>query len=80
MPNIMDPYTKASKHRDSILIVGGGTWGTSVAYQLAKRGYQKITVLDVNPFPSSIAAGNDINKILEERMHTYHTFLISSRH
>lgn len=53
-----------------ILIVGAGTWGTSIAYRLAKRGYTNIVVLDSNDFPSSLAAGNDHNKILEERMFT----------
>lgn len=48
----------------SILIVGGGTFGTSTAYHLAQRGYQKITVLDRSAPPSEIAAGNDINKIV----------------
>ncbi|KAH8667048.1 fructosyl amine:oxygen oxidoreductase [Xylariales sp. PMI_506] len=50
----------------SILIVGAGTWGTAIAYRLAKRGYSNIKVLDCNEFPSAIAAGNDLNKILEE--------------
>ena len=50
-----------------VLIVGAGTWGTSIAYRLAKRGYTNITVLDSHDFPSSLAAGNDHNKILEER-------------
>lgn len=49
-----------------ILIVGAGTWGTSIAYQLAQRGYTQITVLDSHGFPSAVAAGNDQNKILEE--------------
>jgi sarcosine oxidase / L-pipecolate oxidase len=50
----------------AILIIGAGTWGTSIAFQLAKRGYNNITVLDSFEFPSSVAAGNDVNKILEE--------------
>lgn len=54
-----------------VLIVGAGTWGTSIAYRLAKRGYTNITVLDSNEFPSSLAAGNDHNKILEERTFTF---------
>jgi sarcosine oxidase/L-pipecolate oxidase len=53
-------------HESSILIVGGGTWGCSIALQLARRGYANIKVLDTSPFPSPIAAGNDINKIAEE--------------
>lgn len=55
------PLTKSS----SILIVGAGTWGSSTALHLARRGYQNITVLDPYSSPSPIAAGNDINKILE---------------
>ena len=47
----------------SILIVGLGTWGSSTALHLARRGYQNVTVLDTYNFPSAISAGNDINKI-----------------
>ncbi|KAF2657800.1 fructosyl-amino acid oxidase [Lophiostoma macrostomum CBS 122681] len=49
-----------------ILIIGGGTWGCSVALELARRGFGKVKVLDASPFPSPIAAGNDLNKIAEE--------------
>ncbi|KAK5946106.1 hypothetical protein PMZ80_000246 [Knufia obscura] len=49
----------------SILIIGAGTWGSSTALHLARRGYKSITVLDPYPSPSPISAGNDINKILE---------------
>ncbi|KAK7921397.1 hypothetical protein PG985_009419 [Apiospora marii] len=58
----MQPLEKNS----SILIIGAGTWGTSIAYRLVKRGYTNIKVLDSNTFPSAISAGNDHNKILEE--------------
>ncbi|KAK7977266.1 hypothetical protein PG996_003336 [Apiospora saccharicola] len=58
----MQPLEKNS----SVLIIGAGTWGTSIAYRLVKRGYTNIKVLDSNKFPSSISAGNDHNKILEE--------------
>ncbi|KAF2470457.1 fructosyl-amino acid oxidase [Lindgomyces ingoldianus] len=50
----------------SILIIGAGTWGCSIALQLARRGHTGIKVLDGCPFPSPIAAGNDINRIAEE--------------
>jgi sarcosine oxidase/L-pipecolate oxidase len=50
-----------------VLIVGGGTWGISIAYRLARRGFTNITVLDSDDLASSTAAGNDLNKILEER-------------
>ncbi|CRG88447.1 fructosyl amine:oxygen oxidoreductase [Talaromyces islandicus] len=53
-------------HKSVILIVGGGTWGCSIALELARRGYQDITVLDAHPIPAPIAAGNDLNKIIEE--------------
>jgi sarcosine oxidase/L-pipecolate oxidase len=62
--NIPSPPGKSSP----ILILGAGTWGTSIAYQLAKRGYKCVKVLDCNVFPSAIAAGNDSNKILNEGM------------
>ncbi|KAI0110790.1 fructosyl amine:oxygen oxidoreductase [Nemania sp. FL0031] len=49
-----------------ILIIGGGTWGCSIALELARNGYRDVTVLDGEDVPSSIAAGNDLNKIMEE--------------
>ncbi|KAI6873104.1 hypothetical protein KC343_g1408 [Hortaea werneckii] len=49
---------------NSILIVGGGTFGTSTAFHLAKRGYKNVTVLDRFPPPSETAAANDINKVI----------------
>lgn len=47
-----------------ILIIGGGTFGTTTAYHLSKKGYTNVTVLDRFPVPSFEAAGNDINKIV----------------
>ncbi|KAI0133855.1 hypothetical protein BJ170DRAFT_678782 [Xylariales sp. AK1849] len=49
-----------------ILVFGAGTWGTAIVYRWAQRGYTNIKVLDSNDFPSAIAAGNDVNKIIEE--------------
>ncbi|KAL3459684.1 FAD dependent oxidoreductase [Aspergillus heterothallicus] len=49
-----------------ILVIGGGTWGCSTALQLARNGYKNVTVFDESPVPSPIAAGNDVNKIMEE--------------
>ncbi|CAG8281563.1 unnamed protein product [Penicillium salamii] len=51
----------------SILIIGAGTWGYSTALHLARRGYTNVKVLDPHPVPSPIAAGNDINKIMEHK-------------
>jgi sarcosine oxidase/L-pipecolate oxidase len=53
-------------HNSPILIVGGGTWGCSISLELARRGYQDVTVLDAHPIPAPISAGNDLNKIIEE--------------
>lgn len=50
----------------SILIVGCGTWGSSTALHLARRGYKNVTVLDPYEVPSAISAGNDVNKIVEQ--------------
>ncbi|CBF75201.1 FAD-dependent oxidoreductase [Aspergillus nidulans FGSC A4] len=47
-----------------IIVIGGGTFGTSTAYHLSIKGYTKVTVLDRFPIPSSEAAGNDINKVV----------------
>jgi sarcosine oxidase/L-pipecolate oxidase len=58
----MSQLTKDS----SILIIGGGTWGCSTALQLARAGYKNVTVLERSPIPSPSAAGNDVNKIMEE--------------
>ncbi|TGJ84280.1 hypothetical protein E0Z10_g4494 [Xylaria hypoxylon] len=51
---------------DSVLIIGGGTWGCSIALELARNGYSSVMVLDGEDVPSSIVAGNDLNKIMEE--------------
>lgn len=48
----------------SILIVGAGTWGSSTALHLARRGYTNVTVFDAYPQPSAVSAGNDVNKII----------------
>ncbi|OTA86165.1 hypothetical protein M434DRAFT_157511 [Hypoxylon sp. CO27-5] len=57
-------------HDNSILIIGGGTWGCSIALELARNGYGNVTVLNSEEVPSSIAAGNDLNKIMEEGSHS----------
>ena len=62
----MNGSTQTAIQRCRYLIVGGGTWGLAIAYNLAKRGYAGIKVLDGQDFPPSIAAGNDLNKIMEE--------------
>ena len=48
----------------SVLIIGGGAFGTSAAYHLAQRGYKKVTVLDRFMPPSRDAAATDINKTI----------------
>lgn len=53
---------------NSTLIVGAGTWGCSIALELARRSHKSIAVLDGSTFPSAISAGNDLNKIAEEGM------------
>ncbi|KAF2176378.1 nucleotide-binding domain-containing protein [Zopfia rhizophila CBS 207.26] len=53
-------------NESAVLIIGAGTWGFSIALQLARRGFTGIKVLDASSFPSSSAAGNDLNKIAEE--------------
>lgn len=47
-----------------ILIVGGGAFGTSAAYDLSLRGYHSVAVLDRHPPPSMNAAATDLNKIV----------------
>ncbi|OTA52428.1 hypothetical protein K449DRAFT_470486 [Hypoxylon sp. EC38] len=53
-------------HDNSIRIIGGGTWSCGIALELARNEYNNVTVLDGEEVPSSIAAGNDLNKIMEE--------------
>lgn len=48
----------------SIIIVGGGAFGTSTAYHLAKRGYTNVKVLDRFEPPSKEAAATDLNKVI----------------
>ncbi|KAF5020378.1 hypothetical protein F66182_7606 [Fusarium sp. NRRL 66182] len=48
----------------SVLIVGGGVFGTSTAYHLAQRGYQNVTVVDRFEPPSRDSAGTDLNKVI----------------
>ncbi|CAH0043587.1 unnamed protein product [Clonostachys solani] len=48
-----------------ILIVGGGTFGLSTAYHLAKSGYTSVSVLERSSFiPAEESPGNDVNKII----------------
>lgn len=51
---------------ESVLIVGGGTFGTSTAYYLSQNPttYKSITVLDAFPVPGPETAGNDVNKVI----------------
>lgn len=48
----------------SVLIVGGGVFGTSTAYELMQRGYKNVQVFDRCAPPSIISAGTDLNKIV----------------
>ena len=48
----------------TILLVGGGAFGTSTAYHLARRGYSNVKVLDRFDAPSKDAAATDLNKIV----------------
>jgi sarcosine oxidase/L-pipecolate oxidase len=54
----------------TIVVVGAGTWGSSTALHLARRGYTNVTVLDPYPVPSAISAGNDINKVVSPGQYT----------
>jgi sarcosine oxidase / L-pipecolate oxidase len=55
----------SSRNSKRVLIIGGGTFGLSTAYHLAKSGYANVTVIDKSPFlPSNSSAGHDLNKII----------------
>ena len=49
-----------------ILIVGAGCFGLSTAYDLLKRGYKHVTVVDKSEIlPAPDAASTDLNKSLQ---------------
>ncbi|XEV05302.1 hypothetical protein FSHL1_010589 [Fusarium sambucinum] len=50
--------------KPSVLIIGGGVFGTSTAYHLAQRGYTNVTVVDRFAAPSRDSAGTDLNKVI----------------
>ncbi|KAI8192175.1 L-pipecolate oxidase [Colletotrichum sp. SAR 10_75] len=50
--------------KPSILIVGGGVFGTSTAYHMSLRGYSSVTVLDRFDAPSKDSAATDLNKVV----------------
>lgn len=50
--------------KPSVLIIGGGAFGTSTAFHLNKRGYKSVTVLDRFDAPSTDAAATDLNKVI----------------
>ncbi|KAM0331106.1 hypothetical protein ACHAPQ_006159 [Fusarium lateritium] len=50
--------------KPSVLIIGGGVFGTSTAYHLAQRGYNNVTVVDRFAAPSRDSAGTDLNKVI----------------
>ncbi|KAF6819859.1 fructosyl amino acid oxidase [Colletotrichum plurivorum] len=50
--------------KPSVLIVGGGVFGTSTAYHLSLRGYDSVTVLDRFSAPSKDSAATDLNKVV----------------
>jgi sarcosine oxidase/L-pipecolate oxidase len=45
--------------KKSVLIIGGGAFGTSTAYHLSARRYDKVTVLDRFAAPSKDAAATE---------------------
>ncbi|KAL3593589.1 hypothetical protein FPOAC2_07889 [Fusarium poae] len=50
--------------KPSVLVIGGGVFGTSTAYHLARRGYTNVTVVDRFAAPSRDSAGTDLNKVI----------------
>ncbi|KAG0646585.1 L-saccharopine oxidase, partial [Hyphodiscus hymeniophilus] len=50
----------------SVLIIGGGAFGTSTAYHLVNQNYKNVKVLDRFAAPSKEAAANDLNKIIRD--------------
>lgn len=60
---------KLDPSKCTVIVIGAGTWGASTALHLVRRGYKSVAVFDPYEVPSPIAAGNDINKIVEEGMY-----------
>lgn len=55
----------------AITIIGGGAWGLSTAYHLARAGYTNITVFERGrQIPSPYSAANDLNKIVRAQYDT----------
>lgn len=52
----------------SVIVIGGGAWGTSVALALGRAGYSSVTVVDPHPVPSPLSAATDVNKIVDGGM------------
>ncbi|KAJ3547390.1 hypothetical protein NM208_g1542 [Fusarium decemcellulare] len=50
--------------KPSVLIIGGGVFGTSTAYHLSLQGYGCVTVLDRFDAPSKDSAATDLNKVI----------------
>ena len=50
--------------KPSVLVIGGGVFGTSTAYHLSLRGYSSVTILDRFDAPSKDSAGTDLNKVI----------------
>ena len=50
--------------KPSVLIVGGGVFGTSTAYHLSTRGFSDVMVLDRFDAPSKDSAATDLNKVV----------------
>ncbi|KAJ5017499.1 L-pipecolate oxidase [Colletotrichum sp. SAR 10_99] len=50
--------------KPSVLIVGGGVFGTSTAYHMSLRGYSSVTVVDRFDAPSKDSAATDLNKVV----------------
>ncbi|CAH0046680.1 unnamed protein product [Clonostachys solani] len=51
-------------NKPSVLIIGGGVFGTSTAYHLSIRGYHSVKVLDRFDAPSKDSAATDLNKVI----------------
>lgn len=64
MQSAITPNMVLTQASEPIIIVGGGTFGTSLAYHASEKGYTNIIVLDRFQVPSTEAAGTDINKVV----------------
>jgi sarcosine oxidase / L-pipecolate oxidase len=63
-PERYSDMSRRSEKTDSIIVVGAGVFGLSIALELHQRGYANITILDRMLPPVADGSSNDANRII----------------